>query len=55
MRRATEVVFDVGALDVREHRHQRHLELAIDPLEVVRDEQRRQTVRELPRQVSAFQ
>ena len=45
---------DAGALDVGEHRDQRHLELAIDLLELVGHEQRRQPVGQLPREVGAL-
>jgi len=45
---------DAGALDGREDRQQGHLEIAVYRFELVGHEQRRQTVRELPRQVGAF-
>ena len=51
-RRAVEA--DAGALDVRQHRNERHLELAIDRLELIGHEQRRQPVRQLARQVRAL-
>ena len=45
---------DARALDVGEHRDQRHLEVAVDVFELVGHEQRRKPVGQLPREVGAF-
>ena len=45
---------DARALDVDQHGNERHLELPLHLLELIGHQQRRETIRQLPRKVGAF-